>query len=85
MPDPQNEEIHGWRAVKGDETINLTLHEASKGLSAAGYLDVLSTCDKYGDAQKDLLADYTNGQSRDHYRKSAGDPTPIPTGFPTPM
>lgn len=86
MPDPENEELHGWRAHKGDQTINLTLHEARSGASAAGNFDVLTDCKKYGGAQKKLLADYAGGDSRDDYRPtSTADPTPIPTGFPTSM
>ncbi|SEG73055.1 hypothetical protein SAMN05216223_10966 [Actinacidiphila yanglinensis] len=30
-------------------------------------------------------ADCRDGQSEDRYRPSTADPTPVPTGFPTPM
>jgi hypothetical protein len=83
MPDPQREKLYGWAARQGDLTLRLTLHERSGTEPGAGYLDVLSGCEKFGKAQQDLLADYRSGSSRDGYRPSASSPHPVPTGFPT--
>ncbi|WP_329371501.1 hypothetical protein OG896_33980 [Streptomyces sp. NBC_00669] len=84
MPDAKKEKLYGWAAHKGDFTIELTFHEASKGKSAAGYFDVLSACKKYGKAQKKLLSQYANGNSFDTYDPRPGTPQPVPTGFPSP-
>ncbi|MFJ2956146.1 hypothetical protein [Streptomyces sp. NPDC087270] len=82
MPDAKKEKLYGWAAQKGELTIELTFHEASKGKSAAGYLDVLSACKKYGKAQKKLLSQYADGNSFDTYDPMPGTPRPVPTGYP---
>jgi hypothetical protein len=77
------EKLYGYIARKGGVIVHLTLHEKRGSDPAAGYLNVSSACRKYGGARKQLLADYAGGD-RDGYRQSAQDPTPVPTGFPTP-
>jgi hypothetical protein len=83
MPDPVREPLSVWQAEQDGRYLQLTLHEGKDGLPAAGYLDVLTGCRKYGKAQKEVIAHY-GGSVRDEYRAtSKATPDPIPTGFPT--
>ena len=82
--DNLDEKLYGYIAKQDGTTVHLTLHEAKRTDPAAGYLNVSSACQKYGKAQKDLLAKYTGGGGRDNYQQSTTSPDPIPTGFPTP-
>jgi hypothetical protein len=80
------EKLYGYIARKDGKTVHLTLHEGSGKEPAAGYLNVSSSCEQFGSAQKDLLAKYATGSGggRDDYRQSTSSPDPVPTGFPTP-
>jgi len=81
---PAKPNLYGYIAKKDGITVHLTLQEKKGNSPAAGYLNVSSSCRKYGAARKNLLADYASGQQRDHYNQSPGSPTPpVPTGFPT--
>lgn len=75
------EKLFGYTARQNGWTVHLTLHEGKGSDPAAGYLNVSSSCHKYGKAQSDLLAKYHGKQ--DLYDPTAATPHPVPTGFPT--